>query len=45
MQYSIFGSECVAFPIASELIKSLCFKLRMFGILYDGPAKIYVTMN
>ena len=36
-----FGSEFVAMRIAVELIKSLRYKLRMFGIPIDGPTNVY----
>lgn len=38
---STFGSEFVAFRIASDLIISLRYKLRMFGIPIDGPAQVF----
>mmetsp|Transcript_5914 Transcript_5914/g.9070 ORF Transcript_5914/g.9070 Transcript_5914/m.9070 type:complete len:287 (-) Transcript_5914:332-1192(-) len=36
-----FGSEFTAMKQAIELIKSLRYKLRMFGIPIEGPANIY----
>ena len=36
-----FGSEFVALRIATELIKSLMYKLRMFGIKVEQPADIF----
>ena len=36
-----FGSEFVALRIATELTKSLWYKLRMFGIPFDGPANLF----
>lgn len=38
---SSFGAEFVALRIASELITSLRYKLRMFGILIEGPANVF----
>ena len=38
---STFGAEFVALRIASELIISLRYKLRMFGIPIDGHANIF----
>jgi hypothetical protein len=38
VETSTFGSEFVAMCIAVELIESLRYKLRMFGIPIDGPA-------
>jgi hypothetical protein len=41
VETSTFGSEFVAMRIAKEMIVSLRFKLRMFGIPIDGPANVY----
>jgi hypothetical protein len=41
VESSTFGSEFVALRIASELIISLRYKLRMFGIPVDGPANVF----
>ena len=38
MELSFFGSEFVALRIATDLVEALCYKLRCFGILLDGPA-------
>ena len=38
---STFGSEFVALRVATELISSLRYKLRMFGIPIDGPANVF----
>ena len=38
---STFGSEFVALLIATELITSFRFKLRMFGIPLDGPVNVF----
>ena len=37
---STFGSEFVAMRVATERIKALRYKLRMFGIPIDGPTNI-----
>jgi hypothetical protein len=41
VETSTFGSEFVAMRIAVELIESLRYKLRMFGIPIDGPTNVY----
>jgi len=41
VESSTFGSEFVAMRIAIEHIKSLRYKLRMFGIPIDGPANVF----
>ena len=41
VESSTFGSEFVALRVASELIISLRYKLRMFGIPVDGPANVF----
>jgi hypothetical protein len=38
---STFGSEFVASRIATEQIKALRHKLRMFGVPVDGPADVF----
>mmetsp|Transcript_12766 Transcript_12766/g.18321 ORF Transcript_12766/g.18321 Transcript_12766/m.18321 type:complete len:118 (-) Transcript_12766:261-614(-) len=41
VETSTFGSEFVAARIAVELIESLRYKLRMFGVpIDDGPANV-----
>ena len=50
VEYSSFGSEFVALRISTELLVSLNYKLRMFGILIDGPEDVfcenqYLTKN
>jgi hypothetical protein len=45
IESSTFGAEFVATKIAVELIEGLRYKLRMFGILIDGPAKTFVDNN
>jgi hypothetical protein len=41
VETSTFGSEFIAMRIAKEMIVSLRYKLRMFGIPLDGPANVY----
>jgi hypothetical protein len=41
VEASTFGAEFVALRIASELISSLRYKLRMFGIPLTGPANTF----
>jgi hypothetical protein len=48
VETSTFGSEVVAARIAVELIESLRFKLRMFGVPIEGPMpslKIQPSLN
>ena len=40
VESSTFGSEFVALKIAIELIESLVYKLRMFGVPIDGEARV-----
>ena len=40
VETSTFGSEYVALRIAIELIESLVYKLRMFGVPIDGEARV-----
>ena len=40
VESTTFGSEFVALRIASELIISLRYKLRMFGVAIDEPTKV-----
>jgi len=40
VESSTFGSEFVAMQIATDLIVSLWYKLRMFGIPIIGPANV-----
>ena len=37
----VFGSKFVELIIATELLVSLRYKLRMFGIQIDGPADVF----
>lgn len=41
VETSTFGSELVALRIATEMIESLRYKLRMFGIPIDGATDIF----
>lgn len=41
VESSTFGSEFVALRVATELIISLRYKLRMFGIPVEGPANVF----
>ena len=40
VESSTFGSEFVAMRIATDLIVSLRYKLRMFGVPLTGPANV-----
>jgi hypothetical protein len=42
IETSTFASEFVALRVATELIKGLRYKLRMFGVPLDGPANVLV---
>jgi len=42
VETSTFGAEFVALNIATELVKSLCYKLRMMGVPIEGPANVLV---
>ena len=41
VETSTFGSEFTAMKTAIELLKSLRYKLRMFGVPMEGPANVY----
>ena len=41
IETSTFGSEITALRIATELVESLRYKLRMFGVPISGPARVY----
>ena len=41
VESSTFGAEFVALRIATEMISSFRYKLRMFGIPLDGPANVF----
>ena len=45
VETSTYGSEFVAMRLSFEMIKSMSYKLRMFGIPIDGPAKVYGDNN
>ena len=40
VESSTFGSEFVALRTAAELIKGIRYKLKMFGVPIDGPARV-----
>lgn len=41
VESSSFGSEFVALRIATEMIGSLRYKIRCFGVPIDGPAEVF----
>ena len=41
IETSTFGSEITALRIATELVESLVYKLRMFGVPIAGPTKVF----
>ena len=41
VETSTFGSEFIALKTATELIEGLIYKLRMFGVPIDGPARVF----
>ena len=41
VETSTFGSEFIAMRTAVEHIKVLRYKLRMFGILFEGPMNVF----
>ena len=41
IETSTFGSESMAMKQATEYVRGLRYKLRMFGIPVDGPAFIF----
>ena len=41
VETSTFGAEFYALRTAVEMVKSLRYKLRMFGIPIDGPANVF----
>ena len=45
VETSTYGSEFVAMRLSFEMIKSMNYKLRMFGIPVDGPARVYGDNN
>jgi hypothetical protein len=42
VESSTFGSECVAFRIATDNVEALRTKLRQFGVPLDGPCNTFV---
>jgi len=42
VESSTYGSELVASRIAIEMILEFCYKLRMMGIVINGPAVMFV---
>ena len=42
VEISTFGSEFIASRIAIELIESLRYKLRMFGVPLQGPTNLFM---
>jgi hypothetical protein len=45
VETSTFGSEFIAAHTTVELVESLWYKLRMFGIPMDGPAYMFCDSN
>lgn len=45
VEASSFGSEFIAMRIAVEMIESLRYKIRMFGIPLEGPANLFCDNN
>lgn len=45
VETSTFGSEFIATCIVVELIESICYELRMFNILINGPANVFCDNN
>ena len=41
VETSTFGSEFIAMRMAVEHIEALCYKLRMFGVLIEGPTDVF----
>ena len=41
IETSTFGSEYIALRIATELVDGLRYKLRMFGVPLQGPARVF----
>ena len=41
VETSTFGSEFVALRTAVEIIESLMYKLRMFGVRINGPCRVF----
>ena len=45
VESSSFGSEFVALRLAKEMIVALRYKLRMFGVVIEGPANVFCDNN
>ena len=45
VETSTYGSEFVAMRLAFEMIKAMNYKLRMFGIPIEGPARVFGDNN
>ncbi len=45
VETSTFGSEFVALRSARDMIISMRYKLRMFGVPIDGPAQVYCDIQ
>ena len=41
VETSTFGSELIAMRICTEMIEGLRYKLRMFGVPLNGPARVF----
>ena len=41
LEYSNFESKFVVLIISTQLLVSLRYKLRMFGIIIEGPADVF----
>ena len=41
VESSTFGSEFIAMRLTVEMVESMQYKLRMFGIPIDGPARLF----
>ena len=41
MESSSFGSEFIELRIATEMVKGLRYKLRMFGLAINGPDDVF----
>ena len=41
VETSTFGSEFIALKIATELTEALVYKLRMFGVPVEAPARVF----
>ena len=41
VETSTYGSEFIALRTATDLVSSMIYKIRMFGIHLDGPAQMF----